>query len=127
MKNYKKKKHLNKKNISITKRGYCIPSRDEFHRYYCGELTIDDFSTFAPAKDVSGRIDKAIKWSRSSRYERRVNIDNLNGEASIGSFKETGGCSCTESRFFGFWDEGYQTLLHVFAVEDREGYEYGAK
>lgn len=96
--------------------------RDEFHRYYCGELTIDDFSTVAPASNIAGRIDKAIKWSKKSRDGKTTSIHNLNDGASTRAFIGTGQGFCTECQYYGFWDEGYQTLLDVFDIEYREGY-----
>lgn len=43
---------------------YPIPSRDEFHRYYCGTLSIDDFSTMHPTRYTIERIASAIQWSK---------------------------------------------------------------
>ncbi len=43
---------------------YKIPSRSEFHRYYCGLITELDFCTEVPSSHMVDKIANAIEWSK---------------------------------------------------------------
>jgi len=42
---------------------YQIPSRSEFHRYYCGLITELDFCTEVPSTHMVDKIANAVEWS----------------------------------------------------------------
>lgn len=45
---------------------YKIPTRDEFHRYYGGVLTNEDFCTDHPTGYMVDKIANAINWTKKN-------------------------------------------------------------
>lgn len=54
------------KKLTVSNDHYEIPSRDEFHRYYGGVLTNEDFCTDHPTAYMVDKIANAIIWTKKN-------------------------------------------------------------
>lgn len=54
------------KELTVLNDRYEIPSRNEFHRYYGGMLTDEDFCTDHPTGYMVDKIANAINWTKKN-------------------------------------------------------------
>lgn len=98
------------KTLPLKKGVYRIPTRDEFHRYYCGVLSIEDFSTTTPARNRIKNVDEAIKWTKK-KTKRYFLFDNE--VLSLIDLQQSEAC-------YGFttWDDDYGMVLDILGIEN---------